>query len=277
MLFRIWCTQIFKALVYTCYLRSNEHKYIRIWLTLVSKGLMYTKKMQDLMYISISSDAHMQIMIWCTHAWISGSDVHKYFRIWCTQVFQVLMYTCMNFMFWCTLAWISGSDVHKRACSHQRAVPGLVQTEVFQPNGGRRVLLSIRERNIGFLGPSLVIYGRKNLIFRNAPYIQIQEVRFRCFWLKIILFTNIPYFCPGCYKEMSSWLTNSALVYEPRCGGGGVAGSHSQAMSTAVQRSPHKFWISNSIFNLWFYPFRARIVLYILMALSLLNAIHNEI
>jgi hypothetical protein len=54
---------------------------------------------------------------------------------------------------------ILGSDVHKRACSHQRAVPGLVQTEVFQPNGGRRVLLSLRESNIRFLEHSLVIMG----------------------------------------------------------------------------------------------------------------------
>ncbi len=47
-----------------------------------------------------------------------------------------------------------------------------------------------------------------------------------------------------------SWLTNSALVYEPECGGsGGVAGS--QPMSTAVHRSPNKLWRSNSIFNLW--------------------------
>jgi hypothetical protein len=37
-----------------------------------------------------------------------------------------------------------------------------------------------------------------------------------------------------------SWLTNTALVYEPKCGGrGGVAGS--QSMSTAVQRSPINF------------------------------------
>jgi hypothetical protein len=47
-----------------------------------------------------------------------------------------------------------------------------------------------------------------------------------------------------------SWLTNSALVYEPKCGGrGGVAGS--QPMSTAVHRSPQKLWRSNTIFNLW--------------------------
>ncbi len=46
-----------------------------------------------------------------------------------------------------------------------------------------------------------------------------------------------------------SWLTNSALVYEPKCGGReGVAGS--QPMSTAVHRSPNKLGRSNSIFNL---------------------------
>ncbi len=47
-----------------------------------------------------------------------------------------------------------------------------------------------------------------------------------------------------------SWLTNSALVYEPKSGegGGGVTGS--QPMSTAVHRSPNKRWRSNSIFNL---------------------------
>ncbi len=47
-----------------------------------------------------------------------------------------------------------------------------------------------------------------------------------------------------------SWLTNSALVHEPKCGGkGGILGS--QQMSTAVHRSPNKLWRSNSIFNLW--------------------------
>jgi hypothetical protein len=39
------------------------------------------------------------------------------------------------------------------------------------------------------------------------------------------------------------WLTNSALVYEPKCGGrGGVA--ESQPMSTAVHSSPNKLWRS---------------------------------
>ncbi len=46
-----------------------------------------------------------------------------------------------------------------------------------------------------------------------------------------------------------SWLTNGDLVYEPKCGGGGVAGS--QPMSTAVHRSPNKLRRSNLIFNLW--------------------------
>jgi hypothetical protein len=44
-------------------------------------------------------------------------------------------------------------------------------------------------------------------------------------------------------------LTNSALVYEPKCGRkGGVAGS--QPMRNSVHRSPTKLWRSNSIFNL---------------------------
>jgi hypothetical protein len=47
-----------------------------------------------------------------------------------------------------------------------------------------------------------------------------------------------------------SWLTNSAFVYEPKCGGGGgVAGS--QPMSTAVHMGPKKLRRSNAIFNLW--------------------------
>ncbi len=46
-----------------------------------------------------------------------------------------------------------------------------------------------------------------------------------------------------------SWLTNIALIYEPKCGGrGGVVGS--QPMSTAVDRSPNKLWRTNFIFNL---------------------------
>ncbi len=48
-----------------------------------------------------------------------------------------------------------------------------------------------------------------------------------------------------------SWLTtNSALVNEPKCGEGGVAGC--QPMSTAVHRSPNKLWRSNSVINLRF-------------------------
>ncbi len=51
-----------------------------------------------------------------------------------------------------------------------------------------------------------------------------------------------------------SWLTNSALLYEPRCGGGcGVS---------AVQLytwSPNKLWRSNSIFNLCCHPLKCDI------------------
>ena len=46
-----------------------------------------------------------------------------------------------------------------------------------------------------------------------------------------------------------SWLTNSVLVYEPKCGGGESCGA--SAISTAVHRSLKKLWRSNSIFNLW--------------------------
>ncbi len=46
-----------------------------------------------------------------------------------------------------------------------------------------------------------------------------------------------------------SWLTNSALVYEPKCGWG-RGGVGSKPMSTAVHRSHNKVWRSNSIFNL---------------------------
>ncbi len=49
-----------------------------------------------------------------------------------------------------------------------------------------------------------------------------------------------------------SWLTNSALVYESKCGGKvGVVGS--QPMSTAVHRSPNNFRRSYSIFYLCLY------------------------
>ncbi len=50
-----------------------------------------------------------------------------------------------------------------------------------------------------------------------------------------------------------SWLTNSSLVYEPKCGGMGGGGCGAQPISTAVHME-HKFsklWNSNSLFNLW--------------------------
>ncbi len=57
------------------------------------------------------------------------------------------------------------------------------------------------------------------------------------------------------YVIYVSWLTNIALVYEPKCGGrGGVAGSHT--MSTAVHRSPNKLCRSHSITNLCLHPLR---------------------
>jgi hypothetical protein len=47
-----------------------------------------------------------------------------------------------------------------------------------------------------------------------------------------------------------SWLTNGALVYEPKCGERGEL-RVSANVSTAEYRSPNKCWRSNSIFNLW--------------------------
>jgi hypothetical protein len=56
----------------------------------------------------------------------------------------------------------------------------------------------------------------------------------------------------GSYREMSSILvdqySNSALVYEPKWGGGGGWVAGSQLMSTAVNTRPNKLWRSNSIF-----------------------------
>jgi hypothetical protein len=44
-----------------------------------------------------------------------------------------------------------------------------------------------------------------------------------------------------------SWLTNSALVYEPKCGGScGVSANE----YSCFHRSPNKLWRSNSIFHL---------------------------
>jgi hypothetical protein len=52
-----------------------------------------------------------------------------------------------------------------------------------------------------------------------------------CFTLRFI--NSVRGFIKRCRL---SWLTNSALVYESKCGGGGDAGS--QAMSTAVYMNP---------------------------------------
>jgi hypothetical protein len=57
-------------------------------------------------------------------------------------------------------------------------------------------------------------------------------------YLLTYLFTNLLTIYQGVTKRCRlSWLTNSALVYEPKCGGGeGVAGS--QPMSAAVHMEP---------------------------------------
>ncbi len=68
----------------------------------------------------------------------------------------------------------------------------------------------------------------------------------------VILAVGWPNTQAGVYKRCRlSLLTNSALVYEPKSGGGGelrLAGS--QPISTAAHRSPIKLWRSTSILNL---------------------------
>jgi hypothetical protein len=82
--------------------------------------------------------------------------------------------------------------------------------------------------------------GPRKVISRSKDYMGLLYCKYAVLWSK-----------KGVTKRCRlSWLTNSALVYEPKCGGrGGVAGS--QPMSTAVHRSPNKLWRSSSIFNLW--------------------------
>ncbi len=46
-----------------------------------------------------------------------------------------------------------------------------------------------------------------------------------------------------------SWLTNSALVYEPTCGGGGSCGVSVNGTHTAGHKNPNKLWRSNSILH----------------------------
>ncbi len=59
------------------------------------------------------------------------------------------------------------------------------------------------------------------------------------------------YFRQGVTKRCRlSWLTNSAHVSEPKCGGRGDAGL--RQLLQLCTKSPSKFWRYNSIFNLWF-------------------------
>ncbi len=64
------------------------------------------------------------------------------------------------------------------------------------------------------------------------------------FWLHVLCCSK------GVTKRcLLSWLTNSAVAYETKCGGGELRGS--QPRSTAIHRSPNKLWRFNTIFNLW--------------------------
>ncbi len=61
--------------------------------------------------------------------------------------------------------------------------------------------------------------GRKNIFLNILSKLQSTGVTKRC---------------------RLSWLTNSVLVYEPKCERGGGGGAGYQSMSTAVHRSPNK-------------------------------------
>jgi hypothetical protein len=99
---------------------------------------------------------------------------------------------------------------------------------------------------------------RSNWLFNYMIYCAFKEL---CMELKSKVCHNF-LCCLGIKRELPPhqgikkrcrlfWMTNSALVYEPKCGGReGVAGSQGQPMSTAVHRSQNKLWRSNSIFNL---------------------------
>ncbi len=72
------------------------------------------------------------------------------------------------------------------------------------------------------------------------------------FWQLYWSASNVDIVC-ACYSVgcRQSWLTNSALVYEPKCGarGGVVLRGLSQWVQLCTW-SPNKLWRSNSIFNL---------------------------
>jgi hypothetical protein len=54
----------------------------------------------------------------------------------------------------------------------------------------------------------------------------------------------------GSQRWFLYWLTNSVLVYEPKCRGGGGGSGVSTNEHRCAQLSPNKLWRSNSIFNL---------------------------
>ncbi len=65
--------------------------------------------------------------------------------------------------------------------------------------------------------------------------------------------------CQGVTKRCRlSWLANSAIVYEPKCGGkgGGLRGLSQwvQLCTIHCTWSPNKLWRYNSIFNIWYQP-----------------------
>ncbi len=89
----------------------------------------------------------------------------------------------------------------------------------------------------------LCLYGPVRMFLMRAHPLQGQVGGGKC--------VQLAHWYGGVTKRCRQiWLTNCALVYEPkRVGRGLVAGS--RPMSTAVHRSPNKLWRSISIFNLW--------------------------
>ncbi len=74
--------------------------------------------------------------------------------------------------------------------------------------------------------------------------------------LRHTLMTRGLHYTQGVTKRCRlSWLTNSALVYEPICGmKGELRGLRQWAQLYELNNRPNKLWRSNSIFNLWLHP-----------------------
>ncbi len=98
--------------------------------------------------------------------------------------------------------------------------------------------------------PCFILYLTCSRVFAFSP-----SSPFQICWSPNVLLSTRNSSQQGVTKKCRlTLLTNSALVYESKCGGEGIAGS--RPMSTASHITWHaaqnKLWISTSIFNLWF-------------------------